>query len=77
MTKRLQVLLNYQEYGEIEAFARGNRMTVAEWVRTGTAQSKRRPDRKLSEGKPSHLLDSGNISRLYYRHDKATSSLAG
>ena len=43
MTKRLQVLLNQEEYGEIEAFARGHRMTVAEWVRQ--ALRKAREDR--------------------------------
>ena len=33
MSKRLQVLLDEQEYQEIEVAARSQRMTVAEWVR--------------------------------------------
>ena len=33
MTKRLQVLLEEQEYREIQGAARSQRMTVAEWVR--------------------------------------------
>ena len=33
MSKRLQVLFDNQEYLEIQACARRNRMTVAEWVR--------------------------------------------
>ncbi len=33
MTKRLQVLLDDEEYAEIQGFARRERMTVAEWVR--------------------------------------------
>ncbi len=33
MTKRLQVLLDEEEYTEIQIVARGQRMTVAEWVR--------------------------------------------
>ena len=35
--------MNQEEYGEIEAFARGHRMTVAEWVRQ--ALRKAREDR--------------------------------
>jgi hypothetical protein len=33
MTKRLQVLLDEEEYLEIQSVARRQRMTVAEWVR--------------------------------------------
>ncbi len=33
MSKRLQVLLEEEEFEEIRAVARRNRMTVAEWVR--------------------------------------------
>ena len=33
MAKRLQVLLDEDEYTEIEGLARRQRMTVAEWVR--------------------------------------------
>ena len=33
MSKRLQVLLDDEEYRELQASARRSRMTVAEWVR--------------------------------------------
>ena len=33
MTKRLQVLLDEEEYREIQAFARRQRTTMSEWVR--------------------------------------------
>ena len=33
MTKRLQVLMEEQEYREIQGVARSQRMSVAEWVR--------------------------------------------
>lgn len=33
MAKRLQVLLDEEEYSEIQAVARRQRMTLAEWVR--------------------------------------------
>ena len=33
MSKRLQVLLNEEEYEEFQADARRQRMTLAEWVR--------------------------------------------
>ena len=33
MTKRLQVLLDEEEYAEIQTVARRQRMTVAAWVR--------------------------------------------
>ena len=33
MSKRLQVLFDEEEYREIQGVARGQRLTVAEWVR--------------------------------------------
>lgn len=33
MAKRLQVLMDEEEYREIQSVARGQRVTVAEWVR--------------------------------------------
>ena len=33
MTKRLQVLLDEEEYSEIQSIARRQRVTLAEWVR--------------------------------------------
>ena len=40
MTKRLQVLLDEDEYQEIRDAARAQRMTVAEWVRQALRRSK-------------------------------------
>jgi len=41
MSKRLQVLLDEDEYAEIQRIARENRMTVAEWVRDALRKAKR------------------------------------
>jgi hypothetical protein len=53
MSKRLQVLLDEQEWREIRRAARGQRTTVAEWVRQALRAARRRQpsttaDRKLS-----------------------------
>ena len=40
MTKRLQVLLDEDEYQEIQTVARTQRMTVAEWVRQTLRKAK-------------------------------------
>ena len=40
MTKRLQVLFEEDEYDEIKACARRERLTVAEWVRRSLRQSR-------------------------------------
>ena len=51
MTKRLQVLLDEEELGEIQDVARGQHLTVAEWVRQSLRQARREqpgaPDVKL------------------------------
>lgn len=52
MSKRLQVLLDEDEYAEIQRIAGENRMTVAEWVRDALRKAKRayphvRAERKL------------------------------
>ena len=44
MAKRLQVLLDEEEYLEIQGVARRQRMTVAEWVRQALRQA--RADRR-------------------------------
>lgn len=41
MAKRLQVLLDEEEYLEIQAVARRQRVTVAEWVRQALRKAKR------------------------------------
>ena len=42
MSKRLQVLLDEQEFDDIQDIARRNRMTVAEWVRQALRAARRR-----------------------------------
>lgn len=41
MTKRLQVLFDDEEYGEITSTAERERMTVAEWVRQALRRARR------------------------------------
>lgn len=40
MTKRLQVLLDEEEYGEIQNAARRQRVSLAEWVRQAMRQAR-------------------------------------
>ncbi len=40
MLKRLQVLLDEEEYREIQGIARRQRMTLAEWVRQALRQAR-------------------------------------
>ena len=40
MTKRLQVLLDKEEYMEIQDIARSQRVTLAEWVRQALRKAK-------------------------------------
>ena len=40
MAKRLQILLDEEEYSEIQAVARRRRMTLAEWVRQALRKAK-------------------------------------
>ena len=53
MSKRLQVLFDEGEYGELQHTAKRNRMTVSEWVRQAVrvalrGESSAAPDRKLA-----------------------------
>ncbi len=47
MTKRLQVLLDEDEYREIQGVARMQRMTVAEWVRQTLRKAKGNPPKSI------------------------------
>jgi len=51
MSKRLQVLLDEQEFDDIQDVARRNRMTVAEWVRQALRAARRREPRQAVEQK--------------------------
>ncbi|MGH7571548.1 MAG: ribbon-helix-helix protein, CopG family [Gemmatimonadota bacterium] len=41
MSKRLQVILDDEEYGEIQRFARRQRLNVSEWVRQALRRARR------------------------------------
>ncbi len=49
MIKRLQVLLDEDEYQEIKAAALAQRMTVAEWVRQTLRRAKRNPPKSVED----------------------------
>ena len=51
MSKRLQVLLDEAEFDEIRAFARQQRLTVAEWVRQSLREARRQQPRERAERK--------------------------
>ena len=51
MAKRLQVLLDEDEYREIEALARGQRLSVSEWVRQTLRKARYSRPRKSKEDK--------------------------
>lgn len=51
MSKRLQVLLDEQEFADIQEIAKRNRMTVAEWVRQALRAARRREPRQAVERK--------------------------
>lgn len=51
MSKRLQVLLDEDEYTEIQRIAKENRMTVADWVRDALRMAKHAYPHARSEQK--------------------------
>ena len=51
MTKRLQVLLDEEEYREIQAIARGQRLSVSEWVRLALQKARSDRPRATTEAK--------------------------
>ncbi len=67
MTKRLQVLLDEEEYREIQVVARGQRMTVAEWVRQAL--------RKAREGEASAIDAKLRAIGEAYRHSFPTADI--
>ena len=53
MSKRLQVVLDDREFGDLQRIARKNRVSVSEWVRTALRSARKQeptvaPDRKLA-----------------------------
>jgi len=68
MSKRLQVLLDREEYDHLETVARRERMTVSEWVR--------RALRKASAEEPS--VEAGRkleVVRAAVRHEYPTADI--
>lgn len=71
MSKRLQVLLDENEFREIQRAARRRRTTVAEWVRQALRDVRRgeasgNADRKLEAVRAAvrHEFPTGDIDRL-------------
>lgn len=71
MSKRLQVLLEERELREIQRIARGQHMTVAEWVRQALrAASRREPlgdaGKKLEVVRAAarHAFPAGEVSQM-------------
>lgn len=57
MSKRLQVILDEEEYEEIRRVARRRRMTVSEWVRRSLRESRREEPRYDAERKLSVIRE--------------------
>ncbi len=68
MSKRLQVLLEEREFGEIQRLARAQKMTVAEWVR----QVLRAARRRQPHGDPRKKLE---VVRAASRHSYPTGDI--
>ena len=69
MPKRLQVLLDEEEYNEIRAIARRQHMTISEWVRQALRRERRNQldiDAKLRaiEEASRHSFPSGDIEDM-------------
>jgi len=71
MSKRLQVLLDEAELEEIREFARGQRMTVAEWVRQALRAAARTAPRgdarkklALVRAAAEHAFPTADIDRM-------------
>ena len=67
MAKRLQVLLEDEEYREIQVVARGQRMTVAEWVRQAL--------RRAREDQPDAIEVKLRAIAEAYRHQYPTADI--
>jgi hypothetical protein len=71
MSKRLQVLLDEEEWRAVGRAARARRVTVAEWVRGALRGARREepgapPERKLAVVRAAcrHAFPSGEIDRM-------------
>ena len=59
MAKRLQVLLDEEEYREIQAVARGHRLSVSEWVRQALRKARFDRPRATKEAKLRAIAEAG------------------
>lgn len=71
MSKRLQVILDDEEFEEIRRVARRHRMTISEWVRRSLRESRREEprydvDRKLAAVREAveHAYPTANIEEM-------------
>ena len=71
MSKRLQVIIDEDEMGELKAIAKRHRTTVAEWVRQVLRAARRQEPRLDSERKlkalrmaVQHQFPSGDIQQM-------------
>lgn len=71
MSKRLQVLLDEQDFEDLRALADRERVTVAEWVRRALGEAKRRqaagdPGRKIAaiRAAADHAFPAGDIDSM-------------
>lgn len=68
MSKRLQVVLDEEEYGEIQRIARRHRMTVSAWVRDSLRRA-RRSEPPVEAGRKLETI------RTAARHDFPTAEI--
>lgn len=67
MLKRLQVLLDEEEYREIQSIARRQRMSLSEWVRQALRQAR--------SGSSGAVADKLRILSDAYRHEFPTADI--
>ena len=84
MAKRLQVLVEEDELREIRQVARGQRMSVAEWVRAAMRDARRRepgapPERKLAvvRAAAKHRFPAGDVEQMLAEIERGYVSGAG
>lgn len=81
MTKRLQVLLDEEEYRETKRIARLNRLSISEWVRQSLRQARRgteaRAEAKLSAiaVATQHQFPTADIDQMLEEIDKGRGSI--
>ncbi len=84
MAKRLQVLLPESDYRQLQRSARGQRLSVAEWVRRAIAAAQRQQPagdagRKLDlvRGAARHAYPTADIDQMLVEIERGYGSSAG